>query len=336
MRFITQRWLVLALSAVMVMMGTFCSVNAEETAGTFTDKRDGKKYKTAKINEQVWMAQNLNIKTGKSWCYDNKESNCNKYGRLYDWNTAMKVCPAGWHLPSSGEWNGVGDDGYGLSALPGGYRGTDGGFHIAGWNGFWWMATENGSGSAYSRYMHADGDFVASNRKEFGFSVRCVIDSPLQAHNKAQELVAMLPSIKEVEAKAARIRELIEGEWVFTEKAKSIENPSVDAVTTKIFRFDSDGKVHLEEKKIGQSSPYLKEDWLFESWGTYDCKGDTVMISINRFAAVRNMFKRLHKVDGKEIWRDEPAPTYDSAITDGSQDRYVIYDDFILDFKKVK
>jgi uncharacterized protein (TIGR02145 family) len=65
------------------------------------------------------MAENLNFKTGKSWCYDDKESNCNKYGRLYDWNTAMAgsssstlnpsgvqgVCPADWHLPSRGEWN---------------------------------------------------------------------------------------------------------------------------------------------------------------------------------------------------------------------------------------
>jgi hypothetical protein len=48
------------------------------------------------------------------------------------------------------------------------------------------------------------------------------------------------------------------------------------------------------------------------------------------------MFKRLHKIDGKEVWKDEPGPTYDSAITDGSQDRYVTYDDLKMDFKKVR
>jgi len=173
-------------------------------------------------------------------------------------------------------------------------------------------------------------------------SIAGVIDSfkkmdwLLQANNKAQELAALIPFLKEDEAKSARIKKLVPGEWVFTEKAKSVEHPQVNAVTTKIFRFGGDGKIHLTEKKFGQSGPYLKEDWLFESWGTYGYKGDTVMLAINRFAAVRQMFKRIHKVDGKEIWKDEPGPTYDSAITDGSQDRYVTYDDLKLDFKKVR
>jgi uncharacterized protein (TIGR02145 family) len=50
------------------------------------------------------MAENLNIKTDGSWCYDNDESNCDKYGRLYNWNAAKTACPAGWHLPSREEW----------------------------------------------------------------------------------------------------------------------------------------------------------------------------------------------------------------------------------------
>jgi len=72
------------------------------------------------IGGSTWMAENLNYQppTGNSWCYGNADSNCVKYGRLYDWNTAMAgaagknsvpsgvqgVCPSGWHLPSRGEW----------------------------------------------------------------------------------------------------------------------------------------------------------------------------------------------------------------------------------------
>jgi len=111
------------------------------------------------IGGKRWMAENLNHqpKTGKSWCYENDTSNCGKYGRLYDWNTATKACPSGWYLPSHQEWerlvfaargddmcltgggwagkrlrarNGwnhcsdhnIGTDEYGFSALPGGYR----------------------------------------------------------------------------------------------------------------------------------------------------------------------------------------------------------------------
>jgi uncharacterized protein (TIGR02145 family) len=91
--------------------------------GTFTDKRDGKIYKWVRIGDQVWMAENLNYELrwddkGNDWCYDNDQSNCDTYGRLYDWDAVMQgenssnrnpsgvqgVCPDGWHVPSDKEW----------------------------------------------------------------------------------------------------------------------------------------------------------------------------------------------------------------------------------------
>jgi len=171
--------------------------------------------KTVVIGSQTWMAENLNIASGNSWCYDDKPDGCKKYGRLYDWETAKTVCPTGWKLPDTSDWNKLvrevgdtvagtklksargwrddwnGTDDYGFSALPGGGRflycehGFDDEecewyFDDAVGYGEWWTATEyhlDSERRAWQWYLSfVESGGLTHDDKSFGLSVRCVLD----------------------------------------------------------------------------------------------------------------------------------------------------------------
>ena len=77
--------------------------NESVTYGKLVDERDGQIYRTIKINNQVWMAENLKYCSNGSSCYMDDDE-CEKMGRLYTHSAARKSCPKGWHLPSSIEF----------------------------------------------------------------------------------------------------------------------------------------------------------------------------------------------------------------------------------------
>lgn len=162
---------------------------------------DGNVYPAAKIGDQIWMAKNLNVNVPGSMCYDNKPENCEKYGRLYTWGAAKSACPAGWRLPSRGEFETllatVGDsvgnqsknlragswengaNKFGFSALPAGYYGGDYDwkFYDVGRYASFWSSTEKFGGRAYNLNIFDGSASVNYFFKYRGHSVRCLKDN---------------------------------------------------------------------------------------------------------------------------------------------------------------
>jgi len=134
----------------------------------------------------------------------NVYKNCDKYGRLYDWNTAKRVCPSGYRLPDEDDWYKLfemagetyfawafgrdsklasrsdwsGTDDYGFSALPGGMTVKNSFNELINWRAgaYWWTATEENNDNALMIQIISASDFIYNNvlSKDYILSVRCI------------------------------------------------------------------------------------------------------------------------------------------------------------------
>jgi uncharacterized protein (TIGR02145 family) len=185
----------IALGAIGGVAATQRSANEQTSSGTVASRRmaDGKD----------WTTTNLNVNVQPSYCYDDAEPNCRRYGRLYSWESAQRACRSlgdDWRLPSDDEWrqmakhyggvledsNDSGEATYkalsiggnsGFNAVLGGWRMPDGLYERLAAHGLYWTASENSPATAWLYNFGQGGQALNRHRggqKQMGASVRCV------------------------------------------------------------------------------------------------------------------------------------------------------------------
>lgn len=186
---------------------------AEKDMNFFVDRRDGKKYKTVKIGDQTWMAENLAYEykyKGSYFAYENNNLNVSVHGYLYDAVTSQEVCPIlfsprygeiKWRLPSDNDWhelvnylggkeiavnkmksdsgwvnNNNGNNSSGFNGLPSGVRTQGGDFYVIGEAGYWWSSTKKNEYEYWNRGLSDDVVIRNGVYWEQSLSVRCIKD----------------------------------------------------------------------------------------------------------------------------------------------------------------
>jgi len=160
--------------------------------------------------DSAWIALTT---LGYCW-YNNDIDNKSTYGALYNWyavsrttNGDKNICPSGWHVPTDDEWitfndflggsavaggklketgtshwkdpNSNATNEYGFTALPGGFRGTDGIYYDLNEWGNWWSSTPYDDYQAWLRWLNYEDGILGRGyySEPSGISVRCLKDN---------------------------------------------------------------------------------------------------------------------------------------------------------------
>ncbi len=227
----------LFFALILIVLFTGCSSDntgsgPDATLEQTVQDIDGNTYRVVKIGGQTWMAENLKVtryrngdpiqyapervdwtglKEGAYCMYKCDQSRVELFGHLYNWyavSDPRNIAPAGWHVPTEGDWNELieflggpavaggklkasgnelwtapnlgATDEHGFCAMGCGFRHHTGGFFDHTRACYMWSADERNSYSAWFRYLCCDSasvkKYVYSSSKGNGYSVRCVKD----------------------------------------------------------------------------------------------------------------------------------------------------------------
>ena len=116
-RQIRLRSVSVALSVLVPFaIGSPCRLSAQDPAAS------AEQYSVRRMADgKQWTTLNLNVNIVPSWCYNDSEANCLRYGRLYTWESARRACESlrdGWRLPTEDEWRQLAKHYGGITTIP--------------------------------------------------------------------------------------------------------------------------------------------------------------------------------------------------------------------------
>jgi uncharacterized protein (TIGR02145 family) len=189
------------MKRIFVLLTSVLAFTCLSGQNKFTDGRDGNVYSTITIQGVTWMSENLKFEpnTG-AHLFDHNSANLPGYGLLYEWKTALNVCPSGWHLPSGSEfqtlanhfehsdtWKKLPSDPTSFAIQLGGMQDYEGTFSEMDESAYYWTSTEYDKSNAeyFSYLMISNKPVIDISRKEDiaeipgteksnKYSVRCI------------------------------------------------------------------------------------------------------------------------------------------------------------------
>ncbi|MCL2183917.1 MAG: hypothetical protein FWB85_10670 [Chitinispirillia bacterium] len=158
-------------------------------------------------------------------------------------------------------------------------------------------------------------------------SVRKIESQKLDARNRVEQFGLEIDTLAMEQKTADSLRGEFVGVWV-------MEKESSDAALKMVERTEihlrADGSLFKMEGRKGQLSADAREDWMFESRGSWDLKGDLVGLYVNKEKRVRQIFEGIDPATGKK--RKESQPPYDSTVNRGVE--FMAWDELNKDFKR--
>lgn len=162
---------------------------------------EGNQYPLRTYGQTIWMIENLRIKQDKLgnpiayYFPDADSSNTETFGLLYDYETACKVCPSGWSLPTNQDWkeliesnpansykdseywdNEINSNSTSFSARPAGFGNNEEHKNQFNSKSIFWSNTKEDEHFVWTSILEKGKDSIrmASQHPTYAFSIRCI------------------------------------------------------------------------------------------------------------------------------------------------------------------